>query len=62
MYVCLRLYPVLFAVPSSNGKPTFSCMESECPHLGKPLEKAPVQWSVTDIEDLVVVWYVCMHV
>ena len=48
---------VLFSVPDA-GKPSFSCMESECPHLGASLEKAPAQWSDHDIEDLVVVWYV----
>jgi len=46
---------LLFSMPGVQGKPTFSCMESECPHLGKSLVTAPLQWHGTDIEDLVIV-------
>ena len=46
---------LLFSMPGVQGKPTFSCMESECPHLGKSLVTAPLQWHGADIEDLVVV-------
>lgn len=44
-----------------TGHPlTFYCMEARCPHLGASLARGPLRPGLDDVEDLIVVWYVCL--
>lgn len=59
--VCMLLADaVLFSFHDAAEK-VYYCMEAACPHLGAPLENAPIerQGEDDDVEDMVVVWYVC---
>lgn len=58
MSVCALAHAVLFSF-ADDGQARYYCMEAACPHLGAPLESAPLESRGDDeIEDLVVVWYV----
>ncbi|WFD28921.1 hypothetical protein MNAN1_003937 [Malassezia nana] len=44
----------------AGRSPTYYCMEARCPHLGASLERAPLRPGVDDVEDIIIVWYVCL--